>query len=117
MGLAVRCLCSACFLDRSLVVEISWWDARSHFSTGALNSLVFGGDIAVIENSALRRLVADWPSQIEYVELAQRQDYDFFFNVWTPFLRANIYLPQQSTLGASMPGIPNLYRIFGRNSK
>jgi hypothetical protein len=90
-----------------LVVEISWWDGRSHFSTGALNSLVFGGDIAVIENSTLRRLVADWPSQIEYVELAQRQDYDFFFNVWTPFLRANSYLPQQSTLGASMPGIPN----------
>ncbi len=96
-----------------LVSDITWWDDRPHFSTGALNSLVFGGDLGVIENNALRRLIADWPSQIERVELAQRQDYDFFFNVLTPFLRTNSYLPQQSVIGATRPGYPDarLFRI------
>jgi hypothetical protein len=41
-----------------------------------------------------------------HVELVQRQDYDFFSNVLTPFLRANSYLPQQATLNAFMPGNP-----------
>ncbi len=26
-----------------LLSELSWWDSGSHFSTGALNSLVYGG--------------------------------------------------------------------------
>lgn len=90
-----------------LLVNLTWWDGESHFSTGAINSLVFGGDLALIENNALRQLVADWPSQIERVESAQRQDYDFFFNVLTPFLRSNSYLPQLATIGASKPGDPD----------
>ena len=37
-----------------LLVDIGWWDSRSHFSTGAINSSIFGGDLAVIENNVLR---------------------------------------------------------------
>lgn len=90
-----------------LISDLSWWDSQSHYSTSALNSLVFGGDLDVIENDELRRLVADWPSQIEIYESLQRQDYDFFFNVMTPFLRANSYLPQQATVASSRPGDPD----------
>ncbi len=89
-----------------LLGELSWWDSGSHFSTGALNSLIYGGELSVIEDDALRQLLADWPSQIQYVESQQRQDYDFFLNVWTPFLRANSYLPLQSSIGTPVPGRP-----------
>ena len=89
-----------------LVIDLSWWDSGSHFSTGALNSLVYGGELSVIEDDALRRLLADWPSQIENIASVQRQDYDFFLDVWTPFLRENSYLPQQSTVEAQRPGWP-----------
>ncbi len=89
-----------------LLSELSWWDAESHFSTGALNSLVYGGELSLIEDDALRQLLADWPSQIQYFESQQQQDYDFFLNVWTPFLRANSYLPLQSTIDSPVPGRP-----------
>ncbi len=90
-----------------LLSELSWWDSGSYFSTGALNSLIYGGELSVIEDDALRQLLADWPSQIQYVESLQRQDYDYFLNVWTPFLRANSYLPLQSQIGTRMPGRPD----------
>ena len=89
-----------------LLSQLTWWDGESHFSTGALNSLVYGGELSLIEDDALRQLLADWPSQIQYVESQQRQDYDFFLNVWTPFLRANSYLPLRSTKDAQRPGRP-----------
>ena len=89
-----------------LLLDISWWDVQSHFTTGALNSLVFGGELAVIEDDALRQMLADWPSQLDFLESTQRQDYDFFFNVWMPYLRANGYLPKITTFDAQKPGRP-----------
>lgn len=87
-----------------LVVDLSWWDPESHIATGALTSVVFGGDLSSISNSNLRRVLADWPARIEQVESARRQDYDFFLNVWTPYLRANAYLPEMATRYSRMPG-------------
>ncbi len=90
-------------IDR-LLGDLSWWDIRSHITTGALNSVVFGGELSIIEDDALRRLLADWPSQIENLASIQHQDYDFFLNVWMPYLRANGYLPQITIIDAPMPG-------------
>ena len=88
--------------------DIGWWDSQAHFSTGALNSLVYGGELSIIEDDALRRMLADWPSQIEHVTTTQKQDYDFFLNVLMPFYRANSYLPQMAALGTKMPGRPEI---------
>jgi len=87
-----------------LVADLGWWDSRSHFSTGALNSLVFGGELSIIQDDVLRQLLADWPSQIAHVDSVRGQDYDFFLNVLMPFLRKNSYLPRMATLGTPMPG-------------
>jgi hypothetical protein len=89
-----------------LLSDLSWWDPKSHFTTGALNSLIYGGELSVIQDDALRRLLADWPVQIETVALQQRQDYDFFLNVWMPFLRTNSNLLQMAAAGTTMPGRP-----------
>ncbi len=91
-----------------LLGNLSWWDIQSHFSMGALNSLIYGGELSVIKDDVLRRLLADWPSQINNVDVAQRQDYDFFLNVLMPFLRGNAYLPKMATLGTPMPGRPEV---------
>lgn len=88
-----------------LVVDLTWWDAESHFSTGALSSLLSSGELPLIEDDELRRLLADWPSQIQRIARIQGQDYDFFLSVWAPFLRANSYLPQQAMIVAQMPGL------------
>jgi BMFP domain-containing protein YqiC len=91
-----------------LLGDLGWWDSQSHFSIGALNSLIYGGELSVIKDDVLRRLLAEWPSQINNVDLAQRQDYDFFLNVFMPFLRENGYLPKLATLGTPMPGRPEV---------
>ena len=91
-----------------LLGDIGWWDSQAHFSTGALNSLVYGGELSIIEDDALRRMLADWPSQIEHVTTTQNQDYDFFLNVLMPFYRANSYLPMMATSGTEMPGRPEI---------
>lgn len=67
-----------------LLGDLGWWDSQSHFSTGALYSLVYGDELSIIEDSALRQMLADWPSKIEHVGVVQGQDYDFFLSVWTP---------------------------------
>ncbi len=89
---------------RKLISDVNWFDAKSHFVTGALNSLINGGELSRIRDDTLRRLLADWPSQIESAEAMQRQDYDYFSNVITPFLRANANLPQLASEGSVRPG-------------
>jgi hypothetical protein len=91
-----------------LLGDLIWWDSVSHFPMGALNSLIYGGELSVIKDDVLRRLLANWPSRINNVGMAQRQDYDFFSNVFMPFLRGNGYLPKMTTLGTPMPGFPEV---------
>jgi hypothetical protein len=88
---------------RRLISDLIWFDLESHFVTGALNSLVNGGDLSRISNSTLRRQLADWPSRIESAEAMQRQDYEFFSNVLAPFLRENVNLVQLAQ-GSVRPG-------------
>lgn len=90
-------------IDR-ILGDLTWWDSQSRFATGALNSLVFGGELSVIKDDSLRQILADWPSEIERAEALRRQDYDFFFEVMMPHLRKNGYLPRISVLETPKPG-------------
>ena len=92
---------------RQLLSDLTWFDSESHFATGALNSIVNGGDLPKIQNQALRRIIADWPTRIVNAETIQRQDYEFFTQVLTPFLRANTHLPLLAADNAARPGDPN----------
>lgn len=83
--------------------DLTWWDSQSRFATGALNSLVFGGELSVIKDDSLRQTLADWPSEIQRAESLRGQDYDFFLSVMMPYLRTNGYLPSVSTLGTTKP--------------
>ena len=89
---------------RRLVSDLTWFDSDSHFATGALNSLVNGGNLSKIRNDTLRRLVADWPSRIVSAEVIQRQDYEFFTEVLAPYLRANTRLPLLAAEDSARPG-------------
>ena len=40
---------------RKLITNITWFDNESHFTTGALNSIVNGGDLPRIQNSRLAK--------------------------------------------------------------
>ena len=90
-------------VDR-LLADLTWWDSQPRFSTGALNSLVYGGELSVIKDDALRQVLADWPSEIQRAESLRNQDYDFFLNVMMPYLRTNGSLLNISTIGTTKPG-------------
>lgn len=89
---------------RRLVSDLTWFDSESHFATGALNSLVNGGELSKVRNDTLRRIIADWPSRIVSAEVIQRQDYEFFTQVLTPYLRENTRLPLLATEDSVRPG-------------
>ena len=90
-------------IDKTLGA-LTWWDSQPRFSTGALNSLVFGGELSIIKDDALRQILADWPSEIQRAESLRNQDYDFFLNVMMPYLRKNGHLLQISTIADPKPG-------------
>ena len=92
---------------RKLLSDLTWFDSESHFATGALNSTVNGGDLPKIQNQTLRRAIADWPTRIANAETIQRQDYEFFTQVLTPFLRAHTHLPLLAAENTARPGDPN----------
>ncbi len=94
-------------VDR-LLLDLSWWDSANHFATSTLNSVIFGGELTLIQDDEMRRDLAEWPKRIEFVQGVQRQDYDFFSGVWMPFLRENAYLAQITVLDAHMPGRPGI---------
>ena len=89
-----------------LLLDISWWDSIYPFTTGALNSAIAAGEFAIIRSDELRRLIAGWPTIIAIVESNRRQDYDFFFDTWTPYLREKGLLLQAAAVEATAPGRP-----------
>ena len=89
-----------------LLLDISWWDSIYPFTTGALNSAIATGELAIIRSDELRRLIADWPTTIAIVESNRRQDYDFFFDTWTPYMREKGLLLQAAAVEATAPGRP-----------
>ncbi len=87
-----------------LLADLTWWDSQSRFTSGALNSLVYGGELSIIKDDALRQVLADWPSQIQRTDSLRDQDYDFFSNVLLPYLRTNGYLLNISIMSTAKPG-------------
>ncbi len=53
-------------------------------------------------------MIADWPTKIALVESNRSQDYDFFRDIWMPFLRQKGFVPQISEINARAPGRPQL---------
>jgi hypothetical protein len=90
-------------IDR-LISALTWWDSQPRFFTGALNSLIYGGELSVIKDDELRQELADWPSEIQRTESLRSQDYDFFSNVILPYLRQNGSLLSISTIATAKPG-------------
>jgi len=89
------------------LADLSWMDPESHITTGALNSVIAGGELTLISNSELRRILADWPIQIETIGLIQQNGYAFFEDKWTTYLMNFGYLPQVVIIPSELPGIPD----------
>ena len=93
-------------IDR-LLVDLSWFGLGSLFTTGALNSIISGGELSIIKDDELRQRLADWPSRIERVASFEQQQRDFHDRVWLSYFQENGYLPKLAILDVPMPGRPS----------
>lgn len=94
--------------------DLSWMDAEPHITTGALNSVIAGGELTLIRNIELRGSLADWPILIEGIKTVQQLGYAFYEGNWIPFLVKNTYFPQIANINSPMPGQPeNVALGFG----
>jgi hypothetical protein len=95
-----------------LIGVILWFWAPTKFSMGALNSVVLGGKLHLLQNEELRLKIAGWEAEIEAVHHDERQDYTTFHEDLIPHLRRHTYLPQIANVATRRPGttevLPNL---------
>jgi hypothetical protein len=87
-----------------LLGSVSWWGGAGELEMSAVNAVVSAGDLTLIRNDELRLAVTDWQRRVVNAERNEAQDYDWFFDVWMPYLRSNTNLPQVSNAIDYLPG-------------
>lgn len=87
----------------SLLGDMLWW-SNAEFATGAVESILIGGKLTIIENPEIRRFLAGWPDQLDSVKETEMQDYETFKNVLMPFMYENSNVPQIANTLSTRPG-------------
>ena len=103
-----------------LLGDVTWWET-TEYSRGAIDSITQSGNLSIIVNEELRRLLASMPSLYATSERIESQDEDNARNVIIPFLTENSSLTQiANTMAGGRPGTgdsptPPIYPINERN--
>lgn len=95
-------------LTDTLIADFSWWSS-SDWATGAVESLTAGGKLSEITNGDVRRRLAALPRTVGQLQVAQRQEYEFFVDVFMPLMREQGSLPQISNAITLRPGSSRSY--------
>jgi hypothetical protein len=90
-----------------LVGSASWFNNASTFEMSAVDAVILGGNLSIVENETLRQRITGWSREVVRVTQTERQDYDIFSDVWMPFLRGNAYLSQIHNSIDVQPGTGN----------
>ncbi len=86
-----------------LLGSIAWW-GEGGWSTGAVDSLIQGGSLALIESRSLRSMIAALPEEFEVVKRNEGQDLEMYSNVIMPFLYKNVLVPEIANAQLVRPG-------------
>jgi len=62
--------------------------------TGSLDTLALSGNLGLVNSEELRRELGSLRSGIEQYQFVITTDYEFWWQVWLPFMRQRGYLPQ-----------------------
>ena len=80
------------------------WYSDTDFPIGAIDSILVGGKLRLIENEQVRYFLASLPGRLDIVKKVERQDYELQMNVVTPYLRTHASLPQIVASMTTRPG-------------
>ena len=87
-----------------LLGGVSWWGGSTSIEMAAVDAVILGGKLALIQDEYLRGRLTGWSRTIEETRQNEDQDYETYAQVWMPFLRANAYLPQVLNAITHVPG-------------
>lgn len=87
-----------------LITDVSWWGGFISPESAALDAIVLGGKLDVIEDETLRRLLTAWRRDVSDAAAQETQEYDHYSRVWLPLLRAKANLAQISNTATTIPG-------------
>ena len=86
-----------------LLLDLSWAEP-TRWVTGAIEAAISSGELALIEDDALRARLAGWPQALSEVRLMEDVELAFQRQTWLPLLIEHSYLPQISNTIGSRPG-------------
>ena len=87
-----------------LLGDVTWW-GEAEYSTGAIDSLLQGGMLSIIENDELRRSLASLPGEYSASLRSEVQDQETARDIIYPFLSENASLTQiANTMAGGRPG-------------
>ncbi len=89
-----------------LISDMVWW-GKADFSTGALDNVLLGGGLSLIENETLRHSLASVPDRYDYVARIESGDYETYRNLLVPYLlskHASLSQINNSTIKKGRPG-------------
>lgn len=80
------------------------WYSDTDFPIGAIDSILVGGKLRLVENEDVRYFIASLPGRLEIVKKVERQDYELQMNVVAPYLRTHSNVPQIVASMSTRPG-------------
>lgn len=90
-------------VDR-IIVDVTWWGSLVSFESAALDAVILGAKLDLLNNEALRRMLADWRSQLASTSSQNAQEFEHFYGTLLPILRPRVNLAQISNASLRVPG-------------
>jgi hypothetical protein len=93
-----------------LLADASWWSSYTSLESTVLDAAVQDGQLGLIQSDSLRRLLAQWRSEVSSASAQSTQESMHYQNVWLPLLRAEGELGQISNQATIIPGTELRYQ-------
>lgn len=88
------------------------WYSNTDFPIGAIDSILVGGKLRLIENEEIRYFLASLPGRLEIIKKVELQDYATQMDVIAPYMRRNANMPQLVAMMAARPGSADVGEHF-----
>ncbi len=95
-------------IDR-MITNVSWWGGFITFESAALDAVVLGGQLDLIRDERLRRLLTAWRRDVAVATAQEAQEFEHYSHVWMPMLRNHANLAQIGNATTTIPGSREAY--------
>jgi hypothetical protein len=98
-----------------LLADLSWVEDEADWFTPTLDGIIASGSLSLISNPALRQQLVSSRRWTETVRLYYRQETDFMFQTFGPYLQVHAYMPPILNVMKNEPGPEAAWSMSGGN--